>query len=56
MEVIKCKQTHEFGLEDYYDKVNTLLLWSIIPLLWQMADLDIVEIVIYMIITYLTTF
>ena len=24
--------------------------------LWQMADLDIVEIVIYMIITYLTTF
>ena len=24
--------------------------------LWQMTDLDIVEIVIYMIITYLTTF
>ena len=19
---IKCKQTHEFGFEDYYDKVN----------------------------------
>ena len=24
--------------------------------LWQMADVDIVEIIIYMIITYLTTF
>ena len=24
--------------------------------LWQMTDLDIVEIVIYMIMTYLTTF
>ena len=21
MEVSKCKQTHEFGFEDYYDKV-----------------------------------